>query len=102
MKREELDTLLEELTHEDLTVDRRLEIFKAIQDDKDKSVADIDDLTSKNAKLVDDYKVLEKKRVEDFFHTGKESQDARKEFDNNGGEGDVNPNQVSIDDLLED
>ena len=62
MKREELDTLLEELTHEDITVDRQLEIFKAIQDDKDKSLADISDLTSKNAKLIDDYKTLERKR----------------------------------------
>lgn len=102
MKREELDTLLEELTHEDLTVDRRLEIFKAIQDDKDKSLADLDDLTSKNAKLVDDYKVLEKKRVEDFFHTGKESQEAKKEFDNNGGNGDASQTPVEIDDLIED
>lgn len=102
MKREELDDLLKELTNEDLTVDRRLEIFKAIQDDKDSSIATIDDLNSKNAKLVDDYKILEKKRVDDFFNQGKESPEAKKEFDNNGAEGESTPNQMSINDIIED
>ena len=78
MKREELDTLLEELTHEDITTDRKLEIFKMIQDDKDKSLADIDDLSTKNAKLVDDYKTLERKSVDDFFNRGTNSPAAKK------------------------
>lgn len=101
MKREELDTLLEELTHEDITVDRKLEIFKAIQDDKDKSLADISDLTSKNAKLIDDYKTLERKSVDDFFNRGTNSPDAKKVFENNGEQGSTPEGYVVIEDILE-
>lgn len=101
MKREELDTLLEELTHEDITVDRQLEIFKAIQDDKDKSLADISDLTSKNAKLIDDYKTLERKSVDDFFNRGTNSPEAKKDFENNGEKETVPEGYVAIEDILE-
>ena len=101
MKREELDTLLEELTHEDITVDRQLEIFKAIQDDKDKSLADISDLTSKNAKLIDDYKTLERKSVDDFFNRGTNSSEAKKAFENNGEKDTTPEGYVTVEDILE-
>ena len=101
MKREELDTLLEELTHEDITVDRQLEIFKAIQDDKDKSLADISDLTSKNAKLIDDYKTLERKSVDDFFNRGTNSPEAKKDFENNGEKETTPEGYVTVEDILE-
>lgn len=103
MKRDELDNLLKELTTEDLSVERRLEIFKSIQDDKDSSIATIEDLNTKNAKLVDDYKTLEKKRVDDFFNQGRESQQAQNEFNNNGTpNADSNNSTVSVDSILED
>ena len=101
MKREELDALLEELTHEDITVDRKLEIFKAIQDDKDKSLADISDLTSKNAKLIDDYKTLERKSVDDFFNRGTNSSEAKKAFENNGEKDTTPEGYVTVEDILE-
>lgn len=101
MKREELDTLLEELTHEDITVDRKLEIFRAIQDDKDKSLADISDLTSKNAKLIDDYKTLERKSVDDFFNRGTNSPEAKKDFENNGEKETTPEGYVTVEDILE-
>ena len=101
MKREELDTLLEELTHEDITTDRKLEIFKMIQDDKDKSLADIDDLSTKNAKLVDDYKALERKSVDDFFNRGTNSPAAKKEFENNGEQDKTPEGYADIEDIIE-
>lgn len=101
MKREELDTLLEELTHEDITTDRKLEIFKMIQDDKDKSLADIDDLSSKNAKLIDDYKTLERKSVDDFFNRGTNSPEAKRDFENNGEKESTPEGYITIEDILE-
>ena len=70
MKREELDALLKELVTPETDVERGLEIVKQIQDDKDKSIAQLNDLISKSDKLQDDYKALQAKRVDEFFNKG--------------------------------
>ena len=98
MSREELDTYLQELTQEDITVDRQLEIFKAIQDDKDASLSRIDELTANVDKVIDDYKALKQKRVEDFFKRGVESKASEEAF--NQDNLDKNENIITIDDIL--
>lgn len=100
MTREQLDILLEELTHEDITTDRQLEIFGEIQNNFDSQVTTIKDLTDSSAKLQEDYTKLKQKSVNDFFHLGRESEKAKQEFDN------LNPqnpaeNQVTIESILE-
>lgn len=99
MSREKLDELLKELTNEDITTDRKLEIFKEIQEDKDKSLAEITDLNDKNIKLVNDYKALEKKSVDDFFNRGTYSKEAEEDFNDGGTVVESEP--LKIEDLLE-
>ena len=98
MKREDFDKLLKELTDENLTTDRQLEIFKTLQDDKDADLKSINDLTVSSDKLQNEFEALRKKKVEDFFNQGIESRESKKEFDNEGG---TKEDQPSIDDLIE-
>lgn len=70
MKREELDTLLKELVTPETTAERGLEIIKAIQDDKDNSLAKYDELVTRTDKLQNEYNDLKKTKVDDFFNKG--------------------------------
>ena len=70
MTREELDTLLQELTSEDLTTERQLEIFSAIRTDKEESTNNYNTLLANSEKLKNDYDSLKKKSIEDFFKVG--------------------------------
>lgn len=70
MTREELDTLLQELTLEDLTTERQLEIFSAIRTDKEESTNNYNTLLANSEKLKNDYDSLKKKSIEDFFNVG--------------------------------
>ena len=70
MTREELDTLLQELTSEDLTTERQLEIFSAIRTDKEESTNNYNTLLANSEKLKNDYDSLKKKSIEDFFNVG--------------------------------
>lgn len=101
MTREELDTILEELTHDDISTERQLEIFKSIQDNFDSQTNAIKDLTDSSAKLQEDYTKLKQKSVNDFFHIGRESEKAKEEF-NKDTHNEPIEGQVSIDDILED
>ena len=70
MKREELDSLLKELVTPETSVERGLEIVKAIQDDKDASLTQYEELVNKTNELQDKYKTLQAKKVDDFFNKG--------------------------------
>lgn len=69
---EEYDNLLKELTSEDLTTDRQLEIFASLQLDRNSRITQYDELVSKSDKLQTDFKELQKKKVDDFFNKGTE------------------------------
>lgn len=101
MTREDLDNILEELTHEDITTERQLEIFSKIQSNFDEQVTTIKDLTDSSAKLQADYMTLKQKSVNDFFHIGRESEKAKKEFNKDNHDVPIE-GQVTIDDILED
>ena len=70
MTREEYDNLLKELTLEDLTTDRQLEIFSELQNDKQSSIDKYNELLSSSATLKEDYEKLKQKTIEDFFKVG--------------------------------
>lgn len=72
MTREEFDGLLQELTTEDLTTERQLEIFSELQSDKQTSIDNYNSLLESSDKLRNDYNSLKQKSVEDFFKVGKE------------------------------
>lgn len=72
MSIDEFNNLLEELTHEDLTTDRQLEIFSSLQSDKQKHIDDYNTLSDNTNKLQDDFNAMRKKKVDDFFHKGTE------------------------------
>ena len=87
MTREELDTLLKELVLPETTVDRGLEIVKAIQEDKDASISKYEELVSNTAKLQEDYKKLQGTKVEEFFNNGVECEPEKEVVDTS------NPNE---------
>ena len=101
MSREEMDTLLQELTMEDITTDRQLEIFSALQSDKDKSISDYQELVDKTSKLQADYDSLKKKSVEDFFKVGKEFTPQNTQTSENSIEGKVKSYDEIVNELLE-
>ena len=101
MTREEMDTLLQELTTEDITTDRQLEIFSALQSDKDKSISDYQALVDKTSKLQADYDSLKKKSVEDFFKVGKEFTPQNTQTTETGSEEKVKSYDEIVNELLE-
>lgn len=72
MTREDFDGLLQELTNEELTTERQLEIFSELQNDKQNSLDSYNTLLESSEKLMNDYNSLKQKTVEDFFKVGKE------------------------------
>lgn len=72
MTREEFDNLLHELTTEELTTERQLEIFSELQNDKQNSLDSYNSLLESSEKVMNEYNSLKQKTVEDFFKVGKE------------------------------
>lgn len=72
MTREEFDGLLQELTTEELTTERQLEIFSELQNDKQNSLDSYNTLLENSEKVMKEYNSLKQKTVEDFFKVGKE------------------------------
>lgn len=100
MKKEELDSLLKELVLPDTTAERSLEIVKAIQDDKEKSLNDYEELLTNTNKLQEEYKNLKATKVDDFFNKGTEFEPQKDVVDT------TNPNEEpeqipTYDDLVE-
>ena len=103
MKREEYDNLLKELVTPETSVDRGLEIVKALQDDKDKSLSDYDDLMSKTNELQDKYKKLQATKVDDFFNKGTEFEPPKTDPQNDNQELPQNEEPIpSYDDIVAD
>ena len=99
MTREEMDTLLQELTTEDITTDRQLEIFRALRSDK--SISDYQALVDKTSKLQADYDSLKRKSVEDFFKVGKEFTPQNNQTTETGSEEKVKSYDEIVNELLE-
>lgn len=98
---EELNVLLKELSSDELTTDRQLEIFSAIRSDKEKSIKDMTDLTNNTAKLQEDYDKLKKKTVDDFFNYGTQSEEAKKEAESDDHKDDTEiPKETTVDDFI--
>lgn len=72
MTREDFDNLLQELTTEELTTERQLEIFSELQNDKQNSLDNYNALLESSEKVMKEYNSLKQKTVEDFFKVGKE------------------------------
>lgn len=72
MTREDFDGLLQELTNEELTTERQLEIFSELQNDKQNSLDNYNALLESSEKVMKEYNSLKQKTVEDFFKVGKE------------------------------
>ena len=63
MTREDFDNLLQELTTEELTTERQLEIFSELQNDKQNSLDSYNTLLESSEKLMNDYNSLKQKTV---------------------------------------
>lgn len=72
MTREDFDNLLHELTTEDLTTDRQLEIFSELQADKQAHIDNEITYTENSSKLQDEILRLKRQKVDDFFNKGVE------------------------------
>lgn len=101
MKREDFDKLLKELTDENLTTERQLEIFGELQKDKDNDLENIETLTKNSDDLQERYKSLQRSKVEDFFNKGVEVHEQKKQFDNPEGESNEEK-PLTYDDILAD
>ena len=99
MTREEFDGLLQELTTEDLTTERQLEIFSELQSDKQTSIDNYNSLLESSDKLRNDYNSLKQKSIEDFFKIGKEFKPSSNEDDGNN---ETEPKVKSYDEIVKD
>lgn len=70
MTREEFDNLLKELTDENLTTDRQLEIFDSLQKDKQAHLDNEVKYVENTDKLQNEVLALKKQKVDDFFNKG--------------------------------
>lgn len=99
MKIDDLNNFLEELTHEDITTERQLEIFGSIRTGFEDLYNEHQDLVTNTEKLQNDYESLRKKRVDEFFGRGTEVD--KKKIDESEGNDNTPEGQVTIDDILD-
>lgn len=74
MTRDEFDSLLKELTDENLTTERQLEIFSNLQDDKQKHIDNETSYVENTDKLINEVKQLKSKTIDDFFKYGRQGE----------------------------
>lgn len=70
MKDEEYNNLLEEVVKDETSLDRKLEICKALQDDRKASIDAYQELSDNTGKLQADFKALKNQKVTEFFNSG--------------------------------
>lgn len=70
MKEEEFDSLLSEIAKDETTLERKVEIVDLIKNDRKQSSDKYQELVSNTAKLQEDYKQLQAKKVDEFFNKG--------------------------------
>ena len=99
MTREDFDNLLQELTTEELTTERQLEIFSELQNDKQNSLDSYNTLLESSEKLMNDYNSLKQKTVEDFFKVGKEF---KPNSNDDAGNSETEPKVKSYDEIVKD
>lgn len=72
MKEEEFDSLLSEIAKDETSLERKVEIVDLIKNDRKQTSDKYQELVDNTAKLQDDYKQLQAKKVDEFFHKGTE------------------------------
>lgn len=70
MNTEEYNNLLGELAKDETTLERKAEIVEILQNDRQDAINKHDELVSNTAKLQEDYKKLQAKKVDEFFSKG--------------------------------
>lgn len=70
MKDEEFDSLLSEIAKDETTLERKVEIVDKLKNDRKESSDKYQELVSNTAKLQEDYKSLQAKKVDEFFKQG--------------------------------
>lgn len=70
MKDEEFDSLLSEIAKDETTLERKVEIVDTLKNDRKESNDKYQELVSNTAKLQEDYKSLQAKKVDEFFKQG--------------------------------
>ena len=70
MKEEEFDSLLSEIAKDETSLERKVEIVDLIKNDRKQNSDKYLELVNNTAKLQDDYKQLQAKKVDEFFHKG--------------------------------
>ena len=68
MKDEEFDSLLSEIAKDETTLERKVEIVDRLKNDRKESSDKYQELVSNTAKLQEDYKSLQAKKVDEFFN----------------------------------
>nr|DAF80544.1 MAG TPA: hypothetical protein [Caudoviricetes sp.] len=82
MKEEEFDSLLSEIAKDETTLERKVEIVDLIKNDRKQSSDKYQELVTNTAKLQDDYKQLQAKKVDEFFHKGTNVENPDNNLDN--------------------
>lgn len=96
MKDEEYNNLLEEVVKDETSLDRKLEICKALQDDRKASIDAYQELSDNTGKLQADYKALKNQKVTEFFNSGVKVEDKADTF-----EDDDEPKEKTYDEIVD-
>lgn len=85
MKDEEFDSLLSEIAKDETTLERKVEIVDTLKNDRKESNDKYQELVSNTAKLQEDYKSLQAKKVDEFFKQGTKPENPSDDLEPMGG-----------------
>lgn len=85
MKDEEFDSLLSEIAKDETTLERKVEIVDTLKNDRKESNDKYQELVSNTAKLQEDYKTLQAKKVDEFFKQGTKPENPSDDLESSEG-----------------
>lgn len=85
MKDEEFDSLLSEIAKDETTLERKVEIVESLKNDRKESNDKYQELVSNTAKLQEDYKTLQAKKVDEFFKQGTKPENPSDDLESDEG-----------------
>nr|DAL24228.1 MAG TPA_asm: Phi29 scaffolding protein [Caudoviricetes sp.] len=85
MKDEEFDSLLSEIAKDETTLERKVEIVDTLKNDRKESNDKYQELVSNTAKLQEDYKSLQAKKVDEFFKQGTKPENPSDDLESDEG-----------------
>lgn len=85
MKDEEFDSLLSEIAKDETTLERKVEIVESLKNDRKESNDKYQELVSNTAKLQEDYKSLQAKKVDEFFKQGTKPENPSDDLESDEG-----------------